>query len=195
MKFFKRIYLFIESFWQYLGQSQDKKFRLLHIGIAILIIIQILDSDFVEIGYGLNWGAYIHISGGILIAVLSVFLIFAAFEKRGIRYYYPYLFNNFSVIKSDLLEILKFRLPNARSGSIAAVVQGLGLLALVIAWFSGCSWFVAWNFKSSYSNNIKEWHTFLVGLIEIYIYAHGLMGILHYIADRYFPKFISDIKG
>lgn len=195
MKFFKKVYLFIESFWQYLGQSQDKNFRLLHIGIAILIIIQILDSDFVEVGYGLNWGAYIHISGGILIAVLSVFLIFAAFEKRGVRYYYPYLFNNFSVIKSDLSEILKFRLPNARSGSIAAVVQGLGLLALVIAWLSGCFWFVAWNFKSSYSNSIKEWHTSLVGLIEIYIYAHGLMGILHYIADRYFPKFISDIKG
>ncbi|AIT10237.1 hypothetical protein LO80_09810 [Candidatus Francisella endociliophora] len=191
---FKKIYSFIESFWNYLEESQDKNFRLIHISVAILVIVQILDSDYVHTKYGLTWGAYLHICVGCAIAVLSIFMIIAAFEKRGLRYYYPYLFNNYSAIKSDLVEILKFKWPNARSGSIAAVVQGLGLLALVIAWASGFFWFTSWNFESKYSHDIKELHESLVTLIEIYIYAHGLMGLLHFVVQRYFPRFISDIK-
>lgn len=180
----------MESFWNYLGQSQDKNFRLIHISVAVLIIVQILDSDYVHTKYGFNWGAYLHICVGCAIAVLSIFMIIAAFEKRGLRYYYPYLFNDYSAIKSDLVEIFRLKLPNARSGSIAAVVQGLGLLALVIAWASGFFWFVSWNFDSSYAHEIKELHESLVTLIEVYIYAHGLMGVVHFIVKKYFPKLL-----
>ena len=161
----------------------------MHITIAILVIIQIVDSNFVHTRYGLSWGAYVHMCSGVLIAVLSIFLLFVAFEKRGIRYYYPYLFNDYSSLKSDLSELVKLRLPNARSGSIVLIVQDFGLLALSIAWISGSIWFIVWNFQLDYALNLKDLHKTLVGLIELYIYVHGIMGVVHYIVYRYLRSF------
>ncbi|GAB4221889.1 MAG: cytochrome b/b6 domain-containing protein [Francisella sp.] len=190
----KKIYRFFSSFWQYLGKVQGKSFRLIHISVALLVIIQILDSDYVHTRYGLNFGAYLHICGGMLIAVLSILLIFSALEKRGLRYYYPYLFNDYSNLKSDLLELVNLKLPNPKSGSIAAIVQGFGLVVICIAWISGSIWFIAWNFQFDFAHSLKELHKSLVGLIEFYLYVHGFMGIVHYIVKKYFPRFISDIK-
>ncbi|MFV9924834.1 MAG: hypothetical protein AB8U93_03965 [Francisella endosymbiont of Hyalomma scupense] len=78
-------------------------------------------------------------------------MLFAIFYKKGIRYYYPYLFNDYSSLKSDLSELVKLRLPNARSGSIVVIVQGFSLLALSIAWISENIWFIAWNFQLDYA--------------------------------------------
>lgn len=62
-----------------------------------------------------------------------------------------YLFNDYSSLKSDLSELVKLRLPNARSESIVVIVQGFGLLALSIAWISESIWFIAWNFQLDYA--------------------------------------------
>ncbi|MDE4988490.1 cytochrome b/b6 domain-containing protein, partial [Francisella tularensis subsp. holarctica] len=53
------LYFLLESFWKYLGKSQDKNFRLIHISLAILVFVQILDSDYVHNRYGLSVGAYL----------------------------------------------------------------------------------------------------------------------------------------
>ncbi|ACD31073.1 cytochrome b/b6 domain-containing protein [Francisella tularensis] len=195
MRFFKKLYFFLESFWKYLGKSQDKNFRLIHISLAILVIVQILDSDYVHTRYGLSVGAYLHICVGMTIAILSIIMIIAALEKRGLRYYYPYLFNDYTALKSDLSELTRLRLPNPRSGSIAAIVQGFGLLALSIAWISGSMWFIAWNFQFDYTQNLKDLHKTLVGLIEFYICVRGIMGIVHYFVQRYFRRFISNVDN
>ncbi|AHB98315.1 cytochrome b/b6 domain-containing protein [Francisella orientalis] len=194
MNLCNKTYSFIKSFWEYLGQSQDKNYRILHIVVGIAVLFQIINSNFVHTKYGLNAWAYIHMLSGLGLAVLSVLLLIMSLDKRGLRYYFPYLYGDFSVLREDILELRKFKLPNARSGSIAAIVRGLGLLALTLAWVTGFFWFTAWNYQSSYIDSLKSMHKTLVDPVEIYIYAHALMGILHYILQRYFPSSISDVK-
>ncbi|QIW09978.1 cytochrome b/b6 domain-containing protein [Francisella sp. LA112445] len=195
MKLFKKPYSFIKSFWEYLGQSQDKNFRILHIVVGMAVILQIIDSNFMHVKFGLNAWAYLHMFCGLSLCALSVLLVIMALDKRGLRYYFPYLYNDYSAIKLDLSELRKLKLPNSRSGSLAAIVQGLGLLALTIAWVSGFFWFTAWNWQSPYMHDLEEIHKTLVDPVEIYIYAHAFMGILHYVLQRYFPQFISEIKA
>ncbi|MDE4945067.1 cytochrome b/b6 domain-containing protein, partial [Francisella tularensis subsp. holarctica] len=55
------LYFFVESFWKYLGKSQDKNIRLIHKSLAILVIFQILDSYYVNTRYGLSVGASLQI--------------------------------------------------------------------------------------------------------------------------------------
>lgn len=194
MNLCNRTYSFIKLFWEYLGQSQDKNYRILHIVVGLAVLFQIINSNFVHTKYGLNAWAYTHMLCGLGLAVLSVLLLIMSLDKRGLRYYFPYLYGDFSALREDMLELRKFKLPNARSGSLAAIVQGLGLLALTLAWVTGFFWFTAWNYQSAYIDSVKAVHKTLVDPVEIYIYAHALMGILHYILQRYFPSRISDVK-
>ncbi|XSZ47540.1 hypothetical protein ACP8HZ_03185 [Francisella noatunensis] len=48
--------------------------------------------------YGLNAWAYIHMLSGLGLAVLSVLLLIMSLDKRGLRYYFPYLYGDFSVL-------------------------------------------------------------------------------------------------
>ncbi|WP_440683898.1 cytochrome b/b6 domain-containing protein [Cysteiniphilum halobium] len=185
----------IKGFWEYLGESQNNFFRFVHLSIAFLIIMQIIDSNFMRVRYSswiLNVGFYIHIAIGCTIATLSLFLFFFAFKKRGIKYFYPYLFNNFNPLKEDLKDLMKLKLPNARSGSLAAIVQGLGLGALLLVLLSGMMWLISWYIRLSISHDLQELHKTLTGLIELYIYAHGALGIIHYLIKKYFPAYISN---
>lgn len=56
-------------------------------------------------------------------------------------------------------------------------------------------WFIAWNFQFDYTQNLKDLHKTLVGLIEFYICVHGIMGIVHYFVQRYFRRFISNVDN
>ncbi|WP_234384166.1 hypothetical protein [Francisella noatunensis] len=57
---------------------------------------------------------------------------------------------------------------------------------MTLAWVTGFFWFTAWNYQSAYIDSLKSIHKTLVNPVEIYIYTHALMGILHYILQRYF---------
>ncbi|MDE4986514.1 cytochrome b/b6 domain-containing protein, partial [Francisella tularensis subsp. holarctica] len=78
--------------------SQYNNFRIIHKSLTILVIVKIIYSDYVHTLYGLSVGAYLNICVGMTIAILSFFMIIAALEKRSLRYFYPYLFNDYTAL-------------------------------------------------------------------------------------------------
>ncbi|MFZ9035669.1 MAG: cytochrome b/b6 domain-containing protein [Francisellaceae bacterium] len=179
------------DFWHYLGKVQGGRLRLIHITMAILIVIQIIDSNFMHVHYPkpvLDFADWFHITIGFI--TLSIFLVFVAicFAKKGVKHYYPYLFLDFSQLRQDVKTLMRLKLPHANPYGMATSVQGLGLGALILVILSGALWFIAWWMNAPAAHELKSLHKSLTLLIEIYIIAHGVMGVFHFLMVYYCPQ-------
>jgi hypothetical protein len=186
--------MIIKDFWKHLAQTQNNTIRLLHIFIAFLIVSQIINSNFMSIDYPshkLNFGAWYHIISGILITILFTILLSTIFQKRGFKHFYSYIYGDFEQIKIDLKSLIIFKLPKANTKGLAVSVQGLGLGALAIVIISAYCWLIAWLTQSTLAPDLQSFHKSITILIEIYIIAHGCMGVLHFLIDRYFSNYIQ----
>lgn len=175
---------YLLSFWAYLGELQGRHTRMVHAILAILVILQITNSNFMHVHSHLhvfNWATWVHIVMGITTGFFLCVLMGTVFIKRGFQYFYPYLFGDFKQLQSDIKQLLKRQLPEATPGGLAAIVQGLGLGALTLVALSGIMWFIAWHYHWGIAHDIKETHETLTGLIEAYIIGHGGMGVLHFL--------------
>lgn len=191
-----RIFQTVEAFWLYLGETQSHFLRYIHATIAALIILQIIDSNFMHVHYlperYLNIGTYFHISVGITITLVSFIFFYQVLSKRGPHYFFAYCFGDISQIKKDVLQLSNLKLPNAHPGGIAASIQGLGLLALFSVIVAGLAWLSAWTLHFSIAHTLQSLHKTLTGFIEVYIVGHGAMGLLHFILKQYAPQFLEE---
>jgi len=161
--------------------------RYLHYSILILVLVQILISDFIEISDdGVIGGniiessaTWMHIGIGLTLLLLAVIFIVLELKKHGILYFYPYLSGDFAQLKSDINALKKLALPEVSPKGLAAIIQGLGLGALLLVTLSGATWLLLWFYDSSLANDVKELHELLTGLIEAYVIGHGGIGLLH----------------
>lgn len=162
-------------------------FRGLHIAIAVLILSQIINSNLTEreaMGEN-NIEAFItwfHIISGFTLIFLGIVLLCWMLTQRGVRWYFAWLTIDFKGIKQDLLLLKKRRLPEATQGGIAATIQGLGVVSLLLVAFSGGLWFLTQRMTgvtAEMARIFMHWHKFLTTFVELYFYSHGAMGILH----------------
>lgn len=178
---------YIQTMKEYLQERQSPLVMFLHMTILILVISQILVSEFIEfndngeisqnfIEYYSTW---IHILTGLFLIPVSLIFIFFILKQRGLNYFSPYLSGSYSQIKNDIKELKQLKLPEANAHGIATTVQGLGMGALSLVLLSGVLWFTAWNYGISWADNVKEVHELMTGLIEAYIIGHGSMALLH----------------
>ncbi|MTC59226.1 cytochrome b/b6 domain-containing protein [Providencia rustigianii] len=179
----------LKSIWQFFGIYQNKTTRLLHCFIFILVITQIIISNWMQVtkagliptdGYSFYF-TWIHIGIGFCLLFLAAFLILVCFSNRGFRYFFPYLWGDFTQIKNDIRLLSKLKLPESSPRGLATTIQGLGLGALAIVVLSGVIWFILWLQNSALAPEARNIHKTLTGLIEAYIIGHGLMGLLHFI--------------
>lgn len=177
----------------YLSERQSPTIRVIHVVVLLLVISQIVVSNFMgfsddgEISRkGIEfYGTWMHIITGLFI--IPVALIFIAVELRshGFGHFFPYLSGDVTQLKADIGQLRQFKLPEPSEKGLAAVVQGLGLGALILVLLSGMSWFISWSYHAPWAESVKEVHEFLTGLIQAYIIGHGCMGLLHiYIKDK-----------
>jgi|GEM_PF-330248 len=173
---------------QYFEARQSFLTRLLHITILILILSQIAVSNFVgfthggQVKGGLDfYGTWAHIITGFLILPATIVFIFVVLKNHGLKYFFPYLFGDYSQIKNDIQSIKALTLPEPQAYGIATSVQGLGLGALFLVVFSGVVWYSAWSLHMPWAGWAKDIHGDLTSLIELYIAGHGAMGALHII--------------
>jgi len=175
------------TFMAYLRERQSPLIMSLHLAILALVISQIIVSnfmDFTDAGEISDnsiefYGTWLHIITGLFIIPLALIFLTVVLRQRGFKYYFPYLAGDFSQLKKDVNQLMKLQQPEPAAYGIAASIQGLGLGALLLVLFSGLTWFVSWNFNLPWSDDIKETHEFLTGLIQAYIIGHGSMGLLH----------------
>ena len=180
---------FFKSIWSFFGNYQTPRIRILHILTLLMVLNQILISNWMNgtsdatipafsEKYFFTW---MHIAEGIMLLFLAIALIYSCFKEKGIKNFYPYLWGNFSQIHRDIKLLFSKHLPENAPQGLAAAVQGLGLGALLIVILSGLTWLILWIQGSPLAPEAKSLHQSLTILIELYIYGHGGLGILHFI--------------
>ncbi|HHR5899165.1 TPA: cytochrome b/b6 domain-containing protein [Providencia alcalifaciens] len=114
MKLFK-------SIWQFFGIYQTPVVRLTHCLILFLVITQIIISNWMSVSKngvipteGIEfYFTWLHIAVGFSLLFLATILIYVCFSNRGLRYFYPYLWGDFSQIKNDIKSLLHLKLPDS----------------------------------------------------------------------------------
>jgi hypothetical protein len=177
----------IHAILEYLRNRQSPKIRFLHIVVLLLVISQIVVSNYIDFTSAgeiskntLNfYGTWTHIITGITLLPMAFVFALLVMREHGFKHFFPYLFGDFKQLKNDINKVIKFDLPAPKLGGLAAIVEGLGIGALFLALLSGLTWFIVWEYNVQWSHYVKELHESLVGLIEAYIIGHGSMGLLH----------------
>jgi hypothetical protein len=175
--------------WAYFGRSQPVFIRLLHIMILLLVVFQLISSNGVDLDHirftgnsvFFDFGTWTHILPGLALVVICAVFVLSEWHRRGLKYFFPYLWADLSQLKTDLKTLFSGKLPASASGGLPAVVQGLGLGALALTLLSGLSWFLLARAGSELAHIAIEAHEVLTNLVIVYLIGHGSMGLLHMI--------------
>jgi len=179
----------IHKFWSYFQDAQPPLVRVLHLTVMVLVLMQLISSNLIHFDAAgrvnnapaFFLGSWAHFSVGIALGFIGFLFVVIEIGRHGVRYFFPYLWGDFARIKADLKTLLRFQLPEAGPGSMAAVVQGLGLGALVLTLSSGLGWFVLWRTGMSMAVTVMAFHAMFTGLVQAYVVGHGGLGLLHII--------------
>ena len=179
---------------KYFADKFTPLIRYLHYLILLFVVYQIvISSNLLEISddgvISHNiieyYGTWSHIIVGLLLLLLAIIFTVVELSRHGFKYFYPYLYGEISQLKSDINQIKSLEIPEPEPKGLAAIIQGLGMGALLLVTLSGATWFLLWLYDSSLVNDIKDLHELLTGLIEAYVIGHGGIGLLHiFIAYR-----------
>jgi hypothetical protein len=186
----------IQNTVEYLRERQPGAVLISHFAILCLVLSQIVVSNFM--GFSDNGeisrnivpyvGTWVHIVTGLSLVPIASFFIYIEIRRHGFKYFFPYLYGDFSQLKKDLLQLKQLSLPEPSDFGIAAIIQGLGLGALALVLISGGTWFLSWIYMAPWAEGIKEVHEITTGLIEAYVIGHGGMGLLHLLFELRRPK-------
>ncbi|MFT6927128.1 MAG: hypothetical protein ACJAZP_002757 [Psychromonas sp.] len=171
----------------YMREHQTPLIRTLHMTIIFLVLSQIIVSNFMDVNRAGEistntvefYGTWLHIILGISLFPVAIIFLTVELKRHGLKYYFPYLWREFTQLRNDISLLLKFKLPESSPYGLVAIIQGLGLGALFLVLFSGFLWFITWYVGLSWSYNLKDLHELFTGLIQAYLIGHGAMGVLH----------------
>lgn len=155
-----------------------------HALVMLWVIWQLLTSLGMHIHDNTPFNAFtlidkLHIYGGVCLFLPAVLFFALVLYRRKVADLYPWLKGNWSKLKDDLHSLVLLRLPEASPGGLAATVEGLGLLALLLAVTTGLLWYIAATQVSSTAPLLLEIHKTSVGAIECYFYGHSAFALLH----------------
>lgn len=177
----------IKDIWAYFGHSQPVFIRVLHLMVIFLVASQLITSNFVDLDHArrlgdsisLGPGAWTHILPGLVLVVIATIFVLSELFRRGLKYFFPYLWGDLSQLKTDVRTLAGRKLPVTAPGGLPAVIQGLGLGALSLTLLSGLTWFLLVQQGSGLAHAVIVWHRTLTGLVVAYVIGHGGMGALH----------------
>lgn len=172
---------------KHLRNQQTPTILYLHIVIILLVLSQLISSNFIEFSKSGEisknviefYGTWAHIITGIFLASITLIFITFVLKAHGLKHYFPYLSGNYSQLVTDIHQLKQRKLPESKPYGLAATIQGLGLCALLLVLFSGIAWFVFWNAGYQAEKVFKEMHELLTGVVIAYVIGHGGMGIIH----------------
>lgn len=111
-------------FFDYLRERQPPMIRHLHLLIALMVIGQIIASNFIKFSNtgGISekpvafYGSWMHIGEGLILAPLALLLVVVVLKRNGFRHFFPYLSGDFSQLLGDIRTLASLRLPEPSPG-------------------------------------------------------------------------------
>lgn len=117
-----------------------------HLLLALLVVWLVMTSPWVhmlrQVPRNAGWLDYAHIGLGVLAAVLAVTYFVACCRRGGWRAYFPWLSGRMGPTLRELRGLFRGELPTAEGGGVFALVEGLLLLATLLAGLTGVAWLV-----------------------------------------------------
>ena len=173
--------------WRFLGFFQTPTCGSCTRSSPVLVILQILRSHMAMLPSGQinpaisSWLAtWYHILAGLATVIAGLLLTAYSLTKRGLRYFFPYLWGDTEQLGKDIRASLHFKMVPPRPKGLATAVQGLGIGALLLAVLSGLLWYLLWINGSPFAEPARKAHENLTLLIELYLFGHGGMALLHF---------------
>ncbi len=83
---------------------------------------------------------YAHIVAGFLALLVGVSYAISCVRGGGWRTCFPWASGNFGAVSRDVAGVLRGRLPSAEGGGLFAMIEGLLLVAFIVAAASGAAW-------------------------------------------------------
>lgn len=152
----------------------------LHALILFLSLSLICTSPWILIGRKLRsnatfWDLF-HVYGGILTAVLAILFSFHVCRNGVWRQFFPWLVGDLVQVKQDLLGLTKAKMPVSGSKGLISLLEGLGIILLLLVAITGVIWFFA---SSDTALQWRSWHKlFAQGFIG-FIVLHALLALSH----------------
>lgn len=168
--------------WRFLGVFQTPTLRVVHALVIFFCLLQFMSSWWMQVsGASASFSAWYHMWGGTSLCCLAIIQVVISLTKRGVRHFYPYLWGDTEQLVKDIKQSLHFKLVGPRPKGLGAVVQGLGLGALLLTAFSGLYWFWLWQAASPKADTLRMVHDVASFLLILYFLGHGTMALLHFV--------------
>jgi cytochrome b561 len=160
----------------------------LHFAVATLSLWLIGTSPWISMyrGFpgGASWLDWSHVILGILTLVLGG--AYAWVASRGGRWQQilPVLPSQLHAVRSDLVDLLRGRIPASESGGLFGLVEGLLLIALMLTGATGAAWWFAQGTDAALQWRVLHQVTAcgLIGLLVAHVVAVGLH-LLEFVRD------------
>ncbi len=162
--------------------------RYIHASLAVLIVFQIINSNFVHVsalglikgGESGQLGLWMHGIFGVIASILTIVFCLILLRTKSVRDFYPYLWGDFQQIKADGRQLFDRIWPESNPKGMANVVQGFGLLALIVCEVTAMIWLILWYLHWPFANEFRELHQFCTGWVEVYLIVHGTLALLRF---------------
>lgn len=117
----------------------------LHLAVAVACAWLVGTSPWVSMLRRIPGGAgffdYAHVAVGFAGLALAFAYAWVCTRDGGWRTCFPWASGRSQAVVSDLVGLLRGRIPTAESGGLFAMIEGLALLALLAAAVTGAAWF------------------------------------------------------
>lgn len=149
----------------------NKTIEYQHLLLILLSLFLILTSSWIVMGRSIRvnpsvWD-YLHVYLGMVVAGLSLPMLLANVVKGKWRQFFPWLMGDFTQLSSDVCGLKRGKIPAAGGRGLFSVIEGVGLILLLLVSFTGVMWFVTQG--SSEALNWRSYHQSC---------AHGFIGFM-----------------
>lgn len=151
----------------------------LHFAVAVLTLWLILTSPWLgmlrRIPDGAGWIDWSHVIVGFMTLPLAVAYTWCSVREGRWRLVFPWLPPQVRAVGSDLAGLFRGRIPASESGGLFGLIEGLLLLALLVAAATGAAWYFGQG-----SDAALEWRSYhqfaartLIVLLLLHVAAVG----------------------
>lgn len=160
---------------------------ILHTGIMLGVIVQLLSSKFMHKHSGIPIELnlyYLHRLSGVFVFIMVILFISVKAYRATLWDLYPWHRDGFHKILVDIKLLLTGRIPVRRGIGLARFIQGLGILLVLAMSCLGIGWWIigTYNFDTLVNaSTLIHWHKNISTLVWIYVIGHTAMTFLHWI--------------
>ncbi|QDE32317.1 MULTISPECIES: cytochrome b/b6 domain-containing protein [Shewanella] len=152
----------------------------LHQLVILMSLLLICTSPWIFIGRQLSpragfWDVF-HVYGGLFTGVLALLFTFHICSAGQWRQFFPWLTLDVKPLLNDLRGLTRGKLPHSGSNGLISVIEGLGVIVLLLVALSGAIWYVA---DPSNALMWRSYHILFAQVFIGFIVIHFILAIVH----------------